>query len=108
MFIDAHIEAIPDAKRIKCTSSDLAGGDSNLAFSGRGQQCSDGMYSVLRQGSFTDQLFGDSFTSVFIGITILLVSAILVTVFVYRLKEPFQIWLHAKYGIRFRMKSRQA
>ena len=106
MFIDAHIEVIPDAKRIKCTS--MENGNS-LTTSRRGQQCSDDMYSIIKQGtSFADHLFGGHDVSLFVGIAAVLVVLIIITLFICKIKESFQIWLHAKYGIRLRMKRQHA
>ena len=106
MFIDAHIEVIPDAKRIKCTS--MENGNS-LTTSRRGQQCSDDMYSVMKEGtSFSEHLFGGHDVSLFVGIAAVLVGLIFITLFICKIKESFQIWLHAKYGIRLRIKRQHA
>ena len=104
MFIDAHIEVIPDAKRIKCTSMETGN-----SLTTRGQQCSDDMYSIIKKGtSFTDHLFGGHDVSLFVGIAAVLIGLIFITLFICKIQEAFQIWLHAKYGIRLRIRRQHA
>ena len=67
------------------------------------------MYSIIKEGtSFADHLFGGHDVSLFVGIAAALVVLIIITLFICKIKESFQIWLHAKYGIRLRMKRQHA
>jgi len=89
VFIDDNIEAIPDANNIKCTSSQLGGG------LGKGQQCTE-----LMSSNYHSQVLGENFVPVLIGIVVLSLTLVIVLVAIYRLRDSFRIWLHAKYGYR--------
>ena len=96
-FIDDNIEAIPDANNIKCTSSELGGG------LGKGQQCTE-----LMSSNFHNQVLGENLVPVLIGIVILSLALIIALGAIYRLRDTFRIWLHAKYGYRLCFRNKRS
>ena len=89
MFIDGNVDIIPDAKQITCTSSETSLSQLN--------ECSGIMTG---SGYHFRRTFAENPVPLAVGITVSCLCLMAATVTVFKLRETFLVWLHAKYGVR--------
>ena len=93
MFIDGKPEGVvEDAKNITCTSSDA---EDSAGGGGLREEC-----SGILNGFHYERTFGNDAAPLVVGVAVTAVLLLLVVVLALRAREPIQIWLHDKYGIR--------